>query len=277
MKILIAGCGDVGTAAALRLTTAGHAVTGLRRNAAALPDSIERRSADLLDPSTLTPLAGTWDVVIYAPTPGERNEAGYRSICIEGLENLAEAVSARRVIFVSSTAVYGEDGGAWVDETSLTDPTGFNGRVLLEAESLARMAAPESVAVRLGGIYGPGRDRMLRVARKLAGEATQAEPRQWTNRIHRDDAGALVAFCATMSRPAPCYNGVDDRPVPRFEVLDWLAARLGLPRPVPVAGESRSMNKRVSNRRIRGAGFDFFYPDYQAGYGALIEAGETGQ
>lgn len=270
LRILIAGCGDVGTGVAALLARGGHEVTGLRRTAVAMPPGVTCLCADLTAPATLAPLAGAWDVVVYAPTPAERGEAAYRAVFEHGLAHLFSVLRARRLLFVSSTAVYGQDDGTWVDEDTVVAPQAFNGAVLVRAEELARTLAPEPVAVRLGGIYGPGREWLIRSARAAAGQPLTARPVHWTNRIHRDDAAALIAHLATLGDPQVAYNGVDDSPAARFEVLSWLARQLGLAAPVPVTEAGPDTGKRVRNGRLRRTGLLLRYPDYRAGYRALL-------
>lgn len=268
-RILIAGCGDVGIRCGLRLSQAGDEVWGLRRRPDDLPAGLRPLAGDLADRASLEPPFAEWDAIVYCPAPGERTERAYETVFLTGQENLARRVSARRFLFVSSTAVYGQDDGSWVDENSPTEPGAFNGSVLLAGEALAARCWERPVVVRFGGIYGPGRDRLLRLVRAGAGEI-QADPPQWTNRIFADDCAAMLQFLLVLEEPAGVYNGVDGAPTARFEVMRWLARELGAPPPRPVAGGPGSAGKRVSSARVRRAGFRFAYPDYRAGYGALL-------
>ncbi|HKL54124.1 MAG TPA: NAD(P)H-binding protein, partial [Wenzhouxiangellaceae bacterium] len=113
-RLLIAGCGDLGNRLAARLT--GWEVHGLRRNVSKLAAGILPVSADLSEPSTLGAVTGQWDAVIYTATPGERTPEGYRQAYVTGMQQLLKRVRAGRLIMVSSTAVFGQDDGAWVDE-----------------------------------------------------------------------------------------------------------------------------------------------------------------
>ena len=131
------------------------------------------------------------------------------------------------------------------------------------------------VVLRLGGIYGPGRTRLIDQVRGGTAVAP-AEPR-YTNRIHRDDAAAAIVHLCTMAAdPGPVYLGVDNDPAELGEVQRFLAAELGLPRPASAAvcGEpSRGGNKRCSNALLRSTGFEFTYPTFREGYRAIL-AGE---
>jgi nucleoside-diphosphate-sugar epimerase len=152
-RLLIAGCGDLGNRLAARLD--GWEVHGLRRNVSRLAAGIVPISADLSDPSTLGAAAGEWDALIYTATPGERTPEGYRQAYVTGMQELLKRVRVGRLIMVSSTAVFGQDDGSWVDEASATEPQRFNGEILLEAERVA--ADVGGIVIRFSGIYGPGR------------------------------------------------------------------------------------------------------------------------
>lgn len=270
-RLLIAGCGDLGMRLARRLDPRHWCVHGLRRDPSVLPDTIEPLPGDLTDPASLSAALGHWDAVIYQATPGARDEQAYRVTYIEGLRNLLEQISCDRLIFVSSTAVYGQDFGEFVDETSPTGPKAFNGRILLEAEALAAGIEARSIVVRFAGIYGPGRDYLISQLRAGRAEC-RPEPPQWTNRIHADDCAGVLAHLLEATDPAALYCGVDDRPASRCEVLDWLAGQLGVAGPERLdTDDARSgQGKRVSNDRLKASGYTFIYPDYVHGYGALL-------
>jgi nucleoside-diphosphate-sugar epimerase len=264
---LIAGCGDVGTRLGLELAAAGVAVTGLRRSGV-LPEPLQTLRADLTQPASLAPLTAA-DALVYLPTPSQRSETGYRAIFIAGLANLLDALPQppARLVFVSSTAVYGEADAGWVDEHTIPAPHEFNGRVLLEAETLARGRVAATSIVRLAGIYGPGREALIRRVRE--GGCCRAEPPLYTNRIHAADAARLLAHVLALAAPAPLYLGVDDEPAPQCAVMDFIARRLGLPAP-PRAANDPTPSRRISNAALRRSGFGFRYPTFREGYGELL-------
>lgn len=268
MRVLIAGCGYVGSELAVRLAGDGHDVWGLRRAAGELPSGVQPLAGDVTDPSTLD-LPGGLDAVVYAVSPGQRDEAAYRAVYVDGLDHVLAAVGAPvpRLLFVSSTAVYGQTDGSVVDEDSPTEPTSFSGRVLLEGE--ARAHAAGGTVLRLAGIYGPGRTRLIDEVR--AGEATYPPDDVHTNRIHRDDCAGALAHLLRLDAPAPVYIGVDDEPALRRAVLTWLAERLDAPPPREAPDRRiRGGDKRCSNARLRGSGYDLEYPTYRDGYGAML-------
>lgn len=272
---MIAGCGDVGTELGLLLAGEGHAVWGLRRNAAVLPEPLRGVSADLTDPATLEDLPEA-DYVVYAAAASQHDEEGYRRAYVEGLGNVLDAIATwtsppRRVFFTSSTGVYGQDGGEWVDEESETEPKRFTGRLMLEAERHLEASPLPSTVVRLAGIYGPGRLRLVRQVRE--GEATLPPGPSYTNRIHRDDCARVLAHLVALDlegrTPAPVYIGVDDEPADRGEVLRWLAERLGV-EPPPVSQEMQGAGKRCRNDRLSKTGFRLRFPSYRDGYGVIL-------
>ena len=264
-RILIAGCGELGVAIATALESA--VVYGLRRSTQALPPGIEPVAADLLSGAGFAQLPADIDTLIYAPTPAARTEADYRAIYVDALARLLAALprpaSSLRLIYVSSTAVYGQDGGEIVDERSECAPAGFNGRVLLEGEQLAARLLEDRVVLRLSGLYGPGRHWLLRRVR--SGSAI-APGDHWTNRIHLADAGALAGRLAQLDAVPACVIGVDDQPATECEVLDWIATRLGLP-PLPtLPGPPTVSGKRLRNDLSRSLGWRPRYASYRDGY-----------
>jgi nucleoside-diphosphate-sugar epimerase len=266
----------------------GHVVFGLRRSDHPLPEGVAALRADLCDRAGLrTALAevehGGIDAVVYAAAAAGADDEAYRRAYVAGLANVvvwadAQGMRPPRVLFTSSTAVYAQTDGSWVDEDSPTEPTHFGGVRMLEAERLVTGAG--GIALRLGGIYGPGRTRLVDGVR--AGRATlRTGPPRWTNRIHRDDAAGALRhlLLSTLAGAAlePVYVGVDDEPADDAAVLRWIAQRLGAPEP-PTAAEAeapargRGGNKRCRNARLRASGFAFQYPTFREGYGALIDA-----
>lgn len=276
-RVLIAGCGYVGIVLGRRLFGSGFRVTGLRRDTARLPAEIEPFAADILDRRALSRLEGPWECVVYAAGASQRSVAAYRQAYVAGLENLIDAVGSRgrgvgRLIFVSSTGVYGQNDGSWVDEDTPALPPAGPPECLIEGEGIAARAPFPAVVVRFAGIYGPGRCSLLR--RILAGEITQAESGAFTNRIHRDDCAGVIHHVMQLEGPAALYNAVDDEPVERGRLVSWLAAEMKV-RP-PARSETGppfrpGYGKRCRNARLRASGYEFRYPSFREGYGELLE------
>ncbi|WP_207344427.1 SDR family oxidoreductase [Arthrobacter sp. E3] len=276
MSVVIAGCGDLGTETGLRFAALGHRVMGLRRSAEKLPSEIEGQAVDL---STEVPtLPADTTIVVIAMSPDERSADGYRAAYVESVLRVAAAIRndcavPPRVLYVSSTAVYGVDDGSWVDESTPTEPTSATAVVLLEAEETLLRLIPEATILRLGGIYGPGRTREIDRVRQ--GVATISAEPEFTSRIHRDDAAAaIVHLMTTQNWPDTVYIGVDDLPTDRRDVVEFLARSLDLPVPEVTHDSSRaqgSRGKRCNNNRLRESGFVFSYPTYREGYAAVLD------
>lgn len=273
-RIVIAGCGDVGTALGLRLTAAGHDVWGLRRNAGGLPAPLRPLAADLTDAATLAVLPHGLDAVVYAAgADGYRPEA-YRAAYVDGVTNLLSALAAggqqlRRFLLVSSTSVYGQTGGVWVDEDSPANAGGFAADCLRAAEQRVWDSSQPATVVRFGGIYGPRRTRLIERVRN--GEAF-CKRGHYTNRIHRDDCASALAHVLALPAPARLYLGVDDEPALQCEVMRWLARQLDVAAPAECDGAAsrRGSNKRCRNSRLRASGWQPEYSSYRQGYGRLL-------
>ena len=260
--VVIAGSGDVGGRLAALRAGLGDQVIAVRRRDVEPGTGIRALRADLATGDGLDRLPRRPDSVVFCAAPDQRNEAAYRALYLDGLRRLLDACDARRVLFVSSTAVYGEDAGEWVDEATPARPPAFNGRVLLEAEhALAPHAG--GVVLRLSGIYGPGREAMLRRAR--AGEANRPH---WSNRIHVEDAAMALSFLLDLDVPQRLYLGNDDCPAREDEIVAWVRAKEGLPA-LPLATGTET-GRRISNARLRAAGWSPRFPDFGAGYTPLL-------
>jgi len=274
--VVIAGCGDLGTEAGLRFAALGHPVTGLRRRAELVPAPLVAHSVDLRNAvPTIAPDTG---VVVVAFAAGSRDVDEYRATYVDGLRNVLDGIDASgaspRVIVVSSTAVYDVDDGSEVTEATPTRASTPTAGVLLEAEALLRERAPGAVLVRLSGIYGPGRERLVEQVRGgRATLSTGVSPH--TNRIHRDDAAAALVHLAGVPDPAPTVLGTDDEPVRLDDVLTFLASELGVPEPPRAEPEGRQAggDKRLSNALLRSTGWEPRYPTFREGYRAVL-AGE---
>lgn len=278
-RILVAGCGYVGCRLAAQLVEAGHEVHALRRGEAALPQGVYAVRADLTDADALTD-AVPWelDAVVYAASPGERSDAAYERTFVTGVGHLRKVLAGTspelaRFLFVSSTAVYAQQDGAVVDERAPTEPVHFSGRRLLEGERAAEQGPGRTCAVRLGGIYGPGRSGLLERVRSAEARFSPGPPR-YTNRIHREDAAGLLAHLIGVRDLPRVILGVDDAPAPEREVLEWLAQRLGAPMPEPAEPPQDSpsvrANRRCCNDLLRATGYQLRFPSYREGYGALL-------
>ncbi|TVT86364.1 NAD-dependent epimerase/dehydratase family protein [Pseudomonas sp. H3(2019)] len=278
-SVLIAGCGDVGGRLATQLLASGWEVHGLRRDISRLPEGVIGVAGDLFDedcPATWP--VGAVDYLVYCAAATDHDEAGYRAAYVQGLQHVLEWLNdygqaPKRLLFVSSSSVYGQQNGEWIDETSPTQAAGYSGRVMLEAEQIALNSGIPASLVRLTGIYGPGREWLLSQVRQ--GYRVAIDPPLYANRIHVDDAAGLLAFLLLRAERDEalddCYIGVDDAPAPLAEVVGWLREYLGVTEWSEDASVRRTGSKRCSNARAKALGWTPRYPSFREGYAAILE------
>jgi len=276
MKILSIGYGDIAQRAARRFVAAGHSVVGVCRHPDNKPqiDGVELVAADASNEQDLRVVmhGNEFGAVLVTLTPSSYDLEGYRNGYVVPCRHLQQVISgldyAPYVIYVSSTGVYGQQNGEWVDEDSPCEPESDSGRMLLQAEALVRDLPVPSTIIRCSGIYGAGRDFMLRQLK--AGKVTLRE--SWTNRIHQDDVARFIAF--VIEHPEKrnnLYLLSDDEPVMQYEVYQWLARQLGVEVSSEVEpGPGPRGSKRCNNTRVRNTGFTLEYPTYRHGYAEMI-------
>ena len=280
----IVGCGYVGQALGLRASASGWRVWGTRRRPEGLPAPIRPLRGDVGRPDGLE-LPPLVDALVYAVSAEERSPDAYARAYRDGVTNVLEACASadlhpRRAIFVSSTSVWGQSDGSWVDEQTPASPPDETSRLVLEAElafeARARGLGCRAVVARLGGIYGPGRTSLVERVAAGRAEFDPAAP-NFTNRIHRDDAAAALLHLVSLPDPEPVYAVVDSDPAPLRVVQAFLSEQLEAPAPRPRSGrarQTRRSNKRVRNLRLLRSGFSLTHPTYREGYGALLAARE---
>lgn len=275
-SILIVGTGDIGGHLAQDLARDGHNVTGIRRSNKPVGDGVRVISADVADSTTLTEFPQDVDIVVYSVAAPVFSKEGYHAYYFKGLKNILKKLKGqtpKRVFFVSSSSVYHQMNGEWVDETSETSPSSFAGKEMLAAEQALLKSKFAGTVVRFTGIYGPGRERMIQQARH--GGYCDPEPKVWTNRIHRDDCLGTLKFLidrALTDQPLDdCYLATDNEPATLFDVLEWMKDRIGEVDPDHDVGEvSRRANRRCSNKRLRDLGYEFIFSNYQEGYDVML-------
>lgn len=271
-RILIAGCGDLGERAARLLLKQGDEVHAVRRHPPGSDDGIRWLAADLTCQETLAVLPKGITQLVYAPAPQARESEAYRAVYVDGLRHVLHALdvaSLKRVLFVSSSGVYGEHGDEWVDELTPPAPQGFSGQVLWEAEQWLSNLPIETVVLRLAGLYGPGRLQLI--DRLRAGQArAPREQRHWANRMHADDAAAAIVHLLALRDPQQVYVGVDDTPLPLDILYDHLAALAGAPPVTDGPAPAGIGSKRLSNARLRASGFQLRWPDSRVGYAECL-------
>lgn len=275
-EVLIAGCGDVGIRLGQKLAARGCEVWGLRRRAEALPAPLRAIAADLREPESLRSLPCKPEWLVYAASADSAAEADYRAAYVDGPLHLLQALEAqhawpRRLVFVSSTSVYAQSGGAWVDEESPAEAQSLSGRCLREAEVRLAERHPGLIVFRAAGIYGPGRTRLLRSVAE--GSLALPPSPHYTNRIHREDCAAAIEHLLHLDDAHSLYLGADDEPTDLHEVVRWLCASLGVSSLPQAKGENwrrQGTSKRISNARLKATGFRFSYPTFREGYAEMI-------
>lgn len=277
-NILIVGCGAIGYPLADRLAKAGHRVIGLKRTPALIqPENFKIISADISVANDVEELDGQFDVIFFIVSANRHDETSYQTLYETGLNNLINRFQNINIhptwFFISSTSVYGQNQGEWVDETSSTEGSSTTSRYIIAAEKKLMTLQATTVIVRFSGIYGPGREYLLRMAQQTP--TIQHTPAYFTNRIHQEDCLGILVFLLQQHLTGvalePCYLASDDDPAPLWDVITWLATKLHCPLPIATISEmDNNMNKRCQNNRLKQLGYVFKYPNYKTGYGEII-------
>ncbi|HET6328808.1 MAG TPA: SDR family oxidoreductase [Planctomycetaceae bacterium] len=280
MRALVIGCGYLGRRVAALWRSEGMQVSALTRssaNAATLAEqAIEPVLGDVLLPDTLRSLPAA-DIVLYAVGYDRQAAASKRDVYVRGLANVLENLpsSVRRLCYVSSTSVYGQDEGEWVDETSETTPANEDGQIVLAAEQTVRQLCPAGVAtvLRFSGIYGPGR-LLRRIESIRSGEPIAANPDGFLNLIHVDDGAQIVCRLAKRDAVQATYLVTDDQPIRRREYYGRLAKLVGAAEPAfqfEASSEPGGLNKRCSNARLKAElGAIFRFPTIESGLASAV-------
>ena len=309
MSALVIGCGYLGLRVADAWVSAGRRVFALTRNRAEVlrAHGVEPVIGDVLDPDSLKGLPPT-DTVLYAVGLDRSAGKSMREVYVTGLGNVLQALTPRpplprpgegekdnhppvspspppsprgawergpggeglpRFLYISSTSVYGQTDGSWIDETSPTEPLDESGRVVLEAEQTLRRFRPDAVILRFAGIYGP--DRVLRKASLLKGEPVPGDPERFLNLIHVDDGVRAVLAAEERAEPGETYLIADDHPPTRREFFTRTAEVIGAPPVRFDGGGAGEANRRVGNAKAKQRlGFRPQYPNFREGLAASV-------
>jgi nucleoside-diphosphate-sugar epimerase len=252
VRRLVVGCGYLGERVARFWRDAGDEVYATTRGERA--DALSRAglrtlTVDVTQGRALGALPVV-DTVLFAAGRARRSGATTFDIHVKGLQAVLDALrgSTGRVIYVSTTGVYAQDAGQWVDETSACEPVSEGGKACLSGERLlfAHARGRDALVLRLAGLYGPG--RVPRSADVTAGRPIAGSRDAYLNLIHVEDAAAAVV-AAGSSRPVSgrTYVLSDGHPPTRAEYVALLATRLGVA-PPPFKGGG-GLGKRVRNAR----------------------------
>lgn len=293
MRVLILGCGYVGTEVGRQLQAVGHSVVGVCRSPERFEElralGIQPEVGDLTRREDLERLPGLFDAVINTVSSSKGGAAEYRSVYLEGTRTVLDWLRShplQRFAYTSSTSVYAQTDGSWVDEASPAAPTGETGSLLRATEDLLLDANRErgfpAVILRVAGIYGPGRGFLFQ--KFLAGEATiSGDGSRFLNMVHRDDVASALVRVMDPTVATGIYNCVDDVPLTQGAFLRWAAQSLDRPEPPtapePAAGTRKRgvSHKRVCNARLHATGWVPQFPSWREGYRVWVEAIRAGQ
>lgn len=284
--LVVFGCGYVGAAVAEEALTRGWQVTALTRNPAKAAELARRGMAavvaDLAEPNWHEQVPPA-DHVLNAVSASTPDLAGYRRSYVQGMRSVLSWLRGTgqpaTVVYTSSTAVYPQDGGMAVNEDVSLEGGGDRAALLHEAERLL-MAGTDAQArwfvLRLAGIYGPGRRHLIDQVR--SGEVS-GTPDTHLNLAHRNDIVAAIWACfdARAAVRNEIFNVTDDGRATKREVVDWLAARLGLPALVytgrPAGGRRANTPDRIilNDKLKRILGWTPRFPTFREGYAPLLE------
>jgi nucleoside-diphosphate-sugar epimerase len=272
-KLLLLGFGQINLRVAKNLS-AEFDITAVSRVPKPFTEgthlAIDLVSADL------SPLGPT-DYMVFCLSPASYDEQNYRQVYVNCLNRVIRHFNhfpPKRLLFVSSTSVYGQNEDEIIDENSPTEPTSYNGKILVEAEHCLQNSTIPATIVRFSGIYGHHRTGLLEQIRK--GNRSSVPPSSYTNRISEDDAvGALCHLLRLASSGvalANCYLASDNEPVRLHEVTAWVRRQIPCKPETGNFPPTRAGSRRCNNQRLRNTGYSFLHPTYKEGYGEIIAA-----
>lgn len=283
MTKLIFGCGYLGQRVAVLWKAAGERVHVVTRSSERAREFDAAGYfpvvADIADPASLKNLPPA-DSVLFAVGFDRTAGRSMHEVYVDGLRNVLDALPGHvgRLIYISSTGVYGQTDGDWVDEESPCRPEREGGRACLAAEELLKQHAhgDRAIILRLAGIYGPG--RIPRRDDLVAGRPIAAAQRGFLNLIHVDDAAQIVLAAEQSTRAPRTYVVSDGQPVERGEYYAELARLLHAPAPqfTPLPADSPAASragsdKRICTDRLRSElSFTLTYPSYREGLAAIV-------
>jgi nucleoside-diphosphate-sugar epimerase len=272
-RTLIIGCGYVGLPLALQLRERGDEVTGWVRSEKSAGELAEKGIDRIVIGNVAEEIGWSgagqkFDAIVHCASSGGGGggAAAYREVYLEGVRQMNRHQEQARRIFVSSTSVYGQTDGAWVDESSPTEPAAETSRILVEAETEALKAG--AVVLRAAGIYGPGRAALFEKFQR--GDAViDGDGSRWVNQIHQADLVTALVHLLDSGAPEEIYNATDDKPVMLLDFYAWCSEKFGKPLPPhgPVDPKRKRglTNKRVSNRKLRGTGWTLQFSTFREG------------
>lgn len=284
MRVLMIGCGYIGSALGQKLFLEGHEVIGVVRSQQS-KDVLNQfgMTSRIADCSTIegarAACEGGADIVIFSISS---KGGDYEKTYLNGMHHVLLALEHQwpsLFFYTSSTSVYAQTDGVWVTEDSAAQPPYANGKILLKTEEYLCSKAEgcfKSYILRLSGIYGPGRHAILDQLREKA-EILKGNPKQWINQVHRDDVIQAIRFLMRLKsskKNCEIFNVTDDTPVQKEDYVKWICQKLKQPipkwddRPVISNGMSRKgfqTSRRISNEALRKLGWTLAYPSFREG------------
>ena len=274
-QTLIVGCGYVGLPLARAFRSLGDDVTGWVRS--------DESAAELHAKGFTRVVAGSvadeacwralrrFDAIVHCASSGGGGAPAYREVYLEGVKQMNHHQPQARRLFVSSTSVYGQTDGSWVDESSPTEPAAETSRILVEAEREAWSAG--ATIARAAGIYGPGRAALFE--KFLRGDAViEGDGSRWINQVTQADLLSALLHLLDSGQPGEIYNATDDEPVMLRDFYAWCAEMLRKPLPphgpINPSRKRGLTNKRVSNRKLRATGWAPSFPSFREGLAARL-------
>lgn len=266
--LAILGCGYVGTALAKSLQGSGRVITTTTTRADRLPDlaTVSDRPLQVQgnDPAGLKMLlTGQTTLLVSVAAQGKDYRSSYLATAQTLGEVIPEFPQLQQVIYTSSYSVYGDQGGQWVDEATAVQPGTANTQILAETEEIfLNLPVPKVCVLRLGGIYGPGRE-LERIFSRAAGKTRPGAGLEWSNWIHLTDIVGAIAF-AQAHQLGGIYNVIQDEILPLRDLIAQVCDRHHL---APVQwdssqGSDRKTNVRCRNQKLKAAGYTFKHPQF---------------
>jgi len=274
-KLLVIGCGKLGQKLGLLAKKTPLDLLGFKRKKIT-STNIRIEQQDIFDKSFFDKVKiHSPDFILYSLSADEQSEKSYRRNYVEGLKQVIKSIkyinNFQHLFFVSSTSVYGDNNDQFIDEFSETSPKNFRGTILLEAENLLNTVKFNSTVLRLSGIYGSGRNYMIKLS-----QDSESWPKvdRWKNRINEDDAANFIIFllnqCLQGEIPEKLYLLTDKEPVTLFRLLNWIRQNLNLKNKINITSDP-ILGKRLRSSIIPSLKFEYKYPTYKQGYKELIQ------
>jgi nucleoside-diphosphate-sugar epimerase len=277
LKVLIIGCGQLGFSIVNNADPDVFKLYGFSRSLRKSPASIEMHQVDILKTEAIDVIKLiNPEIIIYAVSADTQSIESYQDHYVVGLKKTYEAILEldhfKHLFFVSSTRVYGQKTTKILSELDIAEPSDYGGEALMEAETVARQLKDKATILRLSGIYGPNRKRMIQLAQSNPGNWPATN--NWSNRIHEEDAARFIVFLMKriMMKESieSLYLVTDGVPTKQYDVLTWIRNRLQLTTDtieLPILESGKQLQSVLLNQ----TGFVLKYPDFTYGYEAIID------